>query len=148
MKHTVTELDDSNEPVLFTNTIVGNYMVDSFFGNLEAETSSVQDSEQQSEVFHFTQVSDEIPVLNTAHLDLNNGLWSLYFDGSKSKEGAGAGCLLIDLLGKRYFVACRLEFECTNNIAEYEALIQGLKKAIDLGAKALVVLGDSEIIVR
>ena len=41
-----------------------------------------------------------------------------------------------------------MEFECTNNIAEYEALIQGLKKAIDLGAKAFVVLGDSEIIVR
>ena len=77
MKHTVTELDDSNEPVLFTDTIMGNYMVDSFFGNLEAETSSVQDPEQRSKVFHFTQVSDEILVLNTAHLDLNNGLWSL-----------------------------------------------------------------------
>ena len=148
MKHTITELDDSNEPVLFTDTIMGNYMVDSFFGNLEAETSSVQDPKQQSKVFHFMQVSNEIPVPNTAHLDLNNGLWSLYFDGSKSKEGAGAGCLLIDPLEKRYFVACRLEFECTNNIAEYEALIQGLKKAIDLGAKVLIVLGDSEIIVR
>ena len=148
MKHTVIELDDSNEPMLFTDTIMGNYMVDSFFGNLEAETSSVQDSEQKSEVFHFTQVSDEIPVPKTAHLDLNDGLWSLYFDASNSKEGAGAGCLLIDPQGKRYFVACRSEFECTNNIAEYEALIQGLKKEIDLGAKALVVLGDSEIIVR
>ena len=148
MKHTVTELDDSNEPVLFTDIIMGNYMVDSFFGNLEAETSSVQDSEHQSEVFHFTQLPDEILVPNIAHLDLNDGLWSLYFDGSKSKEGSGVGCLLIDPQGKRYFVACRLEFECTNSIAEYEALIQGLKKAIDLGAKALVVLGDSEIIVR
>ena len=144
----VTELDDSNEPVLFTDTIMGNYMVDSFFGNLEAETSSVQDPEQHSKVFHFTQISDEIPVRNTTHLDLNDGLWSLYFDGSKSKEGAGAGCLLIDPFGKRYFVACRLEFECTDNIAEYEALIQGLKKAIDLGAKSLVVLGDFEIIIR
>ena len=108
MKHTVTELDDSNEPVLFTDTIMGNYVVDSFFGNLEAETSSVQDLEQQSKFFHITQVSDEIPVLNTAHLDLNNGLWCLYFDGSKSMEGAGAGCLLIDPHRKRYFVACRL----------------------------------------
>ena len=45
MKHTVTELDDSNEPVLFTDTIMGNYMVDSFFGNLEAETSSIPDSQ-------------------------------------------------------------------------------------------------------
>ena len=46
MKHTITELDDSNKPVLFSDTIMGNYMVDSFFGNLEAETSSVQDSKQ------------------------------------------------------------------------------------------------------
>ena len=82
------------------------------------------------------------------HTDLDDDLWSLYFDGSKSKEGAGAGCLLINPRGRRYFISCRLEFDCTNNIAEYEALIQGMKKAIDLGAKALVVLGDSEIIVR
>ena len=60
MKHTVTELDDSNAPVLFIDVIMGNYMVDSFFGNLEAKNSSVQDPEQQSEVFHFTQVLDEI----------------------------------------------------------------------------------------
>ena len=46
MKHTITELDDSNESVLFTDTIMGNYMVDSFFGDLEAETSSVQNSGQ------------------------------------------------------------------------------------------------------
>ena len=45
MKHTVIELDDSNEPVLFTDTIMGNYVVDSFFGNLESGTSSVQDPE-------------------------------------------------------------------------------------------------------
>ena len=75
-------------------------MADSFFGNFEAETSPVQNSVQQSEVFHFTQVPEEIPVPNTVHLDLNNSLWSLYFDGSKSKEGAGAGCLLIDPYGK------------------------------------------------
>ena len=57
MKHTVTELDDSNKPVLFAYTIMGNYMVDLFFGNFEAETSSVQNPEQQSKVFHFMQVT-------------------------------------------------------------------------------------------
>ena len=45
-------------------------------------------------------------------------------------------------------LACRLEFDCTNNIAEYEALIQGLYKEIDLENKYLQVLGDSEIIVK
>ena len=148
MKHTIIEIDESNEPVLFADTIMGNYMADSFFGNLEAEISEIPDSNQQSEICHFSQAPAEIPIPDTPHLDLNDGCWSLYFDGSKSKEGAGAGCLPIDPYEKRYFIACRLEFDCTNNIAEYEALIQGLKKAIDLEAKALVVLGDSEIIVR
>ena len=45
-------------------------------------------------------------------------------------------------------LACRLEFQCTNNIVEYEALIQGLYKAIALNVKYLQVYGDSEIIVR
>jgi ribonuclease HI len=69
-------------------------------------------------------------------------------DGSKSQEGSGAGCILIDHKGKRHFLSFRLEFECTNNIFEYEALVQGLKKAIDLDVKELKVYGDSEIIVR
>lgn len=45
-------------------------------------------------------------------------------------------------------LACRLEFQCTNNIVEYEALIQGLYKAITLNVKYLRVYGDSEIIVK
>eukprot|EP00253_Pinus_taeda_P024750 PITA_24750 len=43
---------------------------------------------------------------------------------------------------------CRLEFNCTNNIAEYEALVQGLYKAIRLNVKYLQVFGDSEIVVK
>jgi len=58
------------------------------------------------------------------------------------------GCILIDPKGKHHFLFCRLEFECTNNTAEYEALVQGLKKVVDLNVKELKVLRDSEIIVR
>jgi ribonuclease HI len=72
----------------------------------------------------------------------------LYFDGSKSQEGLRAGCILIDPNEKQNFLSCRLEFECTNNTVEYEALVQGLKKAIELNIKELKVFGDSEIIVR
>jgi ribonuclease HI len=68
--------------------------------------------------------------------------------GSKSKEGAGAGCIIIDPAGNKTLLACRLEFECTNNIAEYEALLQGLRKSLDMSIQNLVVFGDSEIVVR
>eukprot|EP00253_Pinus_taeda_P005016 PITA_05016 len=45
-------------------------------------------------------------------------------------------------------LTCRLEFDCTNNTTEYEALVQGLYKAIGLDIKYLQVFGDSEIVVR
>jgi ribonuclease HI len=83
-----------------------------------------------------------------SHVPDGNQIWSLYFDGSKSKEGAGAGCVIIDPIGNKTLIACRLEFECTNNTAEYEALLQGLRKALDMNIQNLTVFGDSEILVR
>ena len=74
--------------------------------------------------------------------------WTLHFDGSKCKEGVGAGCILTDPKGDKNLIACRLEFECTNNTAEYEALIHGLNKAIELGVRKIHIFGDSEIIVK
>ena len=48
----------------------------------------------------------------------------------------------------KHFLSCRSEFECTNNTVEYEALIQGLKKAIEFKVNNLKVYGDSKIIVK
>eukprot|EP00253_Pinus_taeda_P029794 PITA_29794 len=45
-------------------------------------------------------------------------------------------------------LTCRLEFDCTNNTTEYEALVQGLYKAIKLNVKYLQVFRDSEIVVK
>jgi len=74
--------------------------------------------------------------------------WTLFFDGSKTLEGSGAGCVLIDPKKNKHFLSCRLDFECTNNTAEYEALVQGLRKEIELKVENLKVYGDSEIIVK
>ena len=71
----------------------------------------------------------------------------MFFDGSRSWEGAGVGCVLIDLEQSKIPISCCLEFECTNNTREYEALVQDIKKAIDLKVKCLKVFGDVEIII-
>jgi ribonuclease HI len=55
---------------------------------------------------------------------------------------------LVDPKKNKILIACRLEFECNNNVVEYEALIQGLRKEIDLGVKNMKVFGDSKIIVK
>ncbi len=44
---------------------------------------------------------------------------------------------------KKTMIACKLEFDCTNNVAEYEALVHGLQKAINLDIKYFKVFGDS-----
>jgi ribonuclease HI len=41
----------------------------------------------------------------------------------------------------------RLEFDCTNNIVEYEALLLGLELAREMGIKVLKVIGDSDLVV-
>jgi ribonuclease HI len=55
----------------------------------------------------------------------------MYFDGSLMKTGAGAGLLFILPLGTHMRYVIRLHFATSNNVAEYEALVNGLRFAID-----------------
>ena len=54
MKHTVTNLNDTNEPVMFSHSILGNFFFETFFGELELETSTCVDSYEQSELLQIT----------------------------------------------------------------------------------------------
>jgi hypothetical protein len=73
--------------------------------------------------------------------------WTLYFDGSVMKTGVGAGLLFVSPLGKHMRYAVRLHFPASNNMAEYEALLCGLKIAIEIGVKRLDVRGDSQLMI-
>jgi ribonuclease HI len=74
-------------------------------------------------------------------------LWSMYFDGSLMKTGAGAGLLFISPLGKHLRYVMRLHFSTSNNMAEYEALVNGLRIAIELGVRRLDARGDSQLVI-
>jgi ribonuclease HI len=63
--------------------------------------------------------------------------WTLYFDWSVMKTEAGAGLLFISPLGGHMRYAVRLHFPASNNMAEYEALLCGLRIAIVTGIKCL-----------
>ena len=71
----------------------------------------------------------------------------MYFDGSVMKTGAGAGLLFISPLGEHMRYVIRLHFPASNNMAEYEALLSGLRIAIELGVKRLDVRGDSKLVI-
>ena len=135
--------------------MLGNYFIELEPRNYQAkEASSTPDTQPDLLQFSWANeidckivdlVSDV--VFNSSSVKVDS-FWALYFDGSKTLEGSGAGCVLIDPRKNKYFLSCRLEFECTNNTTKFEALVQGLKKAIELKVKNMKVYGDSEIVVK
>ena len=66
--------------------------------------------------------------------DVTHEYWTMYFDGSVMAPGSGAGVVLISPDGSRLRYAICLHFLASNNAVEYEALINGLRIAIELGA--------------
>lgn len=74
--------------------------------------------------------------------------WVLQFDGSVTYERSGAGLLIQSLTGKVFqFMIC-LEFQCTNNQAEYEALVQGLQLLKERDIDKVSVWGDSMLVIQ
>ena len=67
----------------------------------------------------------------------------LYFDGSLMKKGTSMGLVFVSSLRihMRYMVC--IHFPSSNNVADYEALINGLRRAIELGIRWLDIWGDS-----
>jgi len=74
-------------------------------------------------------------------------LWTMYFDGSLMKIGAGAGLLFISPFGVHMRYVIRIHFAASNNVTEYEALVNSLKIAIELGVRRLDVRDDSQLVI-
>ena len=108
----------------------------------------------QYKLLHSSQISNphctlvDISSTNCSVEPTNQNLWSLYFVSSNRKDGALAGCKLIDLCGNHTQLSCHLESKCLENIAKYEALRQGLRKSIDFNVKCIEVFGDSKVVLK
>jgi ribonuclease HI len=63
------------------------------------------------------------------------------------KTGAGVGLLFISPVGKHMRYVMRLHFPTSNNVAEYETLLCGLRISIETGIKCLDVRGDSQLVI-
>ena len=72
----------------------------------------------------------------------------MYFDGSLMKKGAGAGLVFVSPLEVRTRYMVHLHFPSSKNVAEYEALINGLCITIELGIRCLDIRGDSQLVVN
>jgi ribonuclease HI len=85
---------------------------------------------------------------NTGPTDLSS-VWTMYFDGSKRIQGAGAGVVLISPKGDKLKYVLRMSFpQSSNNEAEYEALLHRMRMAKACRATRLKIFGDSNLIVQ
>jgi ribonuclease HI len=72
--------------------------------------------------------------------------WTVFCDVSWGTFGAGATTVVVEPSKVRTCYAARLDFSCTNNIAEYEALLLGLRKLKAMGIRRAVLKTNSQVI--
>jgi ribonuclease HI len=74
--------------------------------------------------------------------------WIMYFNDTLNLEGVGVGVLLISPQGEQLKYVLQIHYKASNNDAQYEALIHGLRIAVSLGIKRLLAFGDSKVVIE
>src|SRR4051812_37455566 len=72
----------------------------------------------------------------------------MHFDGSKMKSGLGAGIFLTSPRGDQLYYVLQIHFTALNNVAEYEALVHGIKLAKEISIQNIEYFGDSDLVVQ
>ena len=87
----------------------------------------------------WTEAMENTPILESEY-------WIMHFDGSKMKEGAGAGVVLKSPKGDTMEYVLQIHFNASNNVAEYEALLHGLHIVKEIGVKCILCYGHSDLV--
>ncbi|XP_071928127.1 uncharacterized protein [Coffea arabica] len=92
---------------------------------------------------------EEVLFVGTAE-DMNDQCpeWRLFFDSASNSFGTGIETVRVVPEGKHYSSSTKLRFFYTNNMAEYEDCIFGLKMALEMEIKDLIVFSDSNLLVH
>ena len=113
------------------------------FADHLAENPISEEYEPLKTYFHNEEVSFVGEDISKAHPG-----WRLFFEGAANHQGKGIGAVLVSECGQHYPMAAKIQFNCTNNMAEYEACILGLKMAIDMNVYELLIIGDLDLLIH
>lgn len=147
MKYMVSNIDKPKKSPIYSIQL----SLDSFILCNEDEITQ-QDKENTDPISSPEQSnlpSNQIQNIDNRHQQENeneaNILWKINFDGSCNKTSAGVGVWIKNM---NQSFSYKLDFPCTKNIAEYEALLLGLQLLKQLEAQRISILGDSELIIK
>ncbi|XP_052488557.1 uncharacterized protein LOC128041891 [Gossypium raimondii] len=100
------------------------------------------------EPVNFDFPNEDLMYVATAEANTQEGnAWKLNFDKALNAVGNEIGAVLVSLNGDHYPFTCKLDFDCINNMAEYEACIMGIRAARERKVKMLEVYWDSALII-
>ena len=80
--------------------------------------------------------------------DEDRDKWIVWFDGASNALGHGVGAVLVTPNNQCIPFTARLGFDCTNNMAEYEACALEIQAEINFNVKLLKVYGDSALVIH
>ena len=90
----------------------------------------------------------QIDFSDSSVLYITDRTWKMFFDGSQTQNGVGASILFVTPHGYTIPKSYKLLFPCTNNVAEYEALLNGIKLALEWRITELHIFGDSQLVIN
>jgi ribonuclease HI len=88
------------------------------------------------------------PITSCKNPPPNTFVWKMFFYGASSRESVVVGVVCISPMKETISLYYKLEFETTNNVAEYEDLVLGLREAEAMNIEDLAVFGDVDLIVH
>src|SRR4051794_25995112 len=112
-------------------------------GPLRMQTTSLSMSRAlQSNPKHW-QISSSIGLkLSMSPPCLDSNFWQMHFDGSKMKAVLGASIVLTSPKGDELKYVLQIHFATSNKVAEYEALVHGVRLAKEIGIRRILCYGD------
>ncbi|XP_019195871.1 PREDICTED: uncharacterized protein LOC109189716 [Ipomoea nil] len=93
------------------------------------------------------ELSDDLPDEDALIIEILPS-WKMYFDGVSHREWAGAGIVFVTPEGEVLPYSFTLTETCSNNVAEYQALILGLEIATDMKQLRINIYGDSKLVIN
>ncbi|XP_070055088.1 uncharacterized protein [Nicotiana tomentosiformis] len=93
------------------------------------------------------ELTNELPDENAMVIEVQPP-WKMFFDGAAHRGGAGTGVVFLTSQGEVLPYSFTLTQLCSNNVAEYQALILGLEMAVEIKRLQLQVFGDSQLVIN
>ncbi|XP_073033877.1 uncharacterized protein [Primulina eburnea] len=75
-------------------------------------------------------------------------VWRVFVDGASSLLGCGVGVVIIAPPRENIKLVLRIDSRVTNNEAEYEAVLSGIRAAREIGASRIILYSDSQLITQ